>query len=232
MALWSAISVSSCKEDTLDVYNGDNYVHFFPNSSDKVEHSYNFALGKTTREDNFTVAVPIRLWGYLPERDFECMVSIVDSITTAKPSDYEKPLKTVFRKGYPSDTLFVTVNRKPQLLETDYVLGIHLDSASDGHVAAPSQYLTARISVTDKIVVRPVWWETTNAFGVYSDIKFRLLNCYLGRYLNNLDGYTTITLKEEALRFRAWLKEKFESGELVYYAEDGQTPLYQTIPEE
>lgn len=228
----AAMAVCSCKEDKLKVYNGENYVHFQPNSSDKVEASYNFSLGKTTREEEVKVAVPIRLWGYLPERDFECRVSVVDSITTALPSDYVKPTVAIFRKGNPVDTLFVTVKRRPKLLETDYILSIHMDSAGDGHVVAPAKYLTVRISVTDKIVVKPIWWETvTDAVGKYSDIKFRLFNYYLGKYLNQLDEYTSITFKQEALKFRAWLKEKFESGEFVYYDEDGVTPLYKTIPE-
>lgn len=226
----ACIGTGACKEDTLKVYDGDNYVHFNPNSSDKVELSYNFALGESTREEEYSIAVPIRLWGYLPEKDFRCKVSVVKDGTTALPSDYEEPVGTIFRKGYPMDTLYVTVCRRPELLSTDYTLAIHLDSA-DGHVAAPAQYLTANIKVTDHIVVKPSWWNTTNAVGPYSDMKFRMFNYYLGKYLNNLDGYTTITFKSEAVAFKNWWKEKFENGEFKYFAEDGTTPLYETIPD-
>ena len=65
--------------------------------------------------------------------------------------------------------------------------------------------------------------------GKYSPIKYRLFNIYLGKMLRNLNEYTNITFKQEALAFKAWLKDNWETYK--YYDEDGTTPLYDTIPE-
>ena len=79
------LAAVSCKEDTLDVYHGDNYVHFTPGLDNAPYAEYNFALdGKTTAETEADVPVEIRIWGYLPETDFRCNVSVNAEATTAK----------------------------------------------------------------------------------------------------------------------------------------------------
>lgn len=224
------LAAVSCKEDTLEVYHGADYVHFTPGINDVAEATYNFATdGVTTREESARIPVEIRLWGYLPTEDFICTYSVDDKKTTAKDSDYERPVSSVFRSGAPVDTLWVTVNRNEKLLATDYKLAVNLDSAGDKHIAQPSKYLSVTIHVQDKIYNEPIWWGTTQDLGSYSHIKFRLFNIYLGKMLRDLNEYTNITFKQEALAFKAWLKANWETYK--YYAEDGTTPLYDTIPE-
>lgn len=227
-----AFSAASCKEDTLDVYNGDDYVHFTPGADDVAEVSYNFALdGVTTAETSVLVPVEITLWGYLPTEDFRCEVSVVPEGTTAETSDYEDPDYATFRAGYYVDTLWVRVNRRAELLATDYVLKLRMDSAGDAHVVGPSSYSTVTLNVSDKITSEPSWWGTTQDLGAYSAMKYRVLNIYLGKILRNLDEYTSITFKDEALAFKAWWKRQWDEGNYRYYDTDGKTPLYETIPD-
>ena len=221
--------LSSCKEDTLDVYNGPDYVHFTPSINDVPEVSYNFALdGKTTRETEAVIPVEIRIWGYLPKEDFLCNVS-VDAASTALSSDYENPVSATFRTGAHIDTLWVKVKRRAKLLETDYKLVINMDDAGDKHVVAPVKYQKVTVTVKDEITSEPMWWGTTQNFGEFSPIKYRLLNIYLGKVLVNLNEYTNITLKQMALDFKKWLQDNWETYK--YYDADGVTPLYDTIPE-
>ena len=221
--------LSSCKEDTLDVYNGSDYVHFTPSVNDAPEANFNFALDtKTTRETEALIPVEIRLWGYLPTEDFTCKVS-VDKSTTAAASNYDDPVSATFRKGAHVDTLWVKVKRNQKLLATDYKIVINMDDAGENHVVAPAKYQKVTIVVKDEIPSEPMWWGTTQNFGEYSPIKYRLLNLYLGKVLVNLNEYTNITLKEEALNFKQWLKDNWDTYK--YYAADGVTPLYDTIPE-
>ena len=224
------LAAVSCKEDTLDVYHGDNYVHFTPTLNDIPDAEYNFALdGETTAETHVKVPVEIRLWGYLPKADFKCNLSIVKEKTNAKDTDYVRPEYAVFRQGYHVDTLWVTVNRRAELLSTDYHVVIKMDGTSDEHIVGPGKYNTVTIHVTDEIKNAPIWWATTPALGEYSAMKYRVLNVYLGKVLRNLDEYTNITFKEKALEFKQWWKDNWESYK--YYAEDGVTPLYDTIPD-
>jgi len=224
------LAATSCKEDTLDVYNGDDYVHFTPSVNGLPEAEYNFALdGMTTLETEVKVPVEIRLWGYLPEADFQCNISVVPKKTNALATDYVNPEYAVFREGFHVDTLWVCVKRRPELLSTDYHLVLQMDGTSDDHIVGPGKYNTVTIHVYDKIKNPPVWWATTSALGEYSPMKYRVLNAFLGKVLRNLDEYTNITFKEKALEFKLWWKDNWESYK--YYDADGTTPLYDTIPD-
>lgn len=215
----------SCKEDKLDVYHGDNYLHFTPTENEKAVYEYNFATEGTTAETTVTVPVELRIWGYLPETDFEYTVTISGGASGQVQGTH------TFRKGHAVDTLLVTVTRAGELLSTSYSCTVKIESA-DAHVVAPESYTTATVSVKDDLSdAYPSWWNTTTALGDYSQVKFRLLNIYLGRFLKSLDAYTGITFKQEALNFKTWWKEKWAAGEYRYYDADGTTPLYETIPD-
>lgn len=231
IAMIAAALLSSCREDTLKVYDGDNYVHFTPDGNDTPTAEYNFAYGETTRETEAEVPVEIRLWGYLPSSDFRCRVSVAEESTTASAADYELPEAAVFRAGRPADTLWIKVRRKPELLATSYRLSVKMDGADGGHVVGPSSYSVVTVRVTDAITAMPAWWNTTQALGEYSPMKYRVFNIYLGKVLQNLDGYTNMEFSQEARDFRAWWAAEWEKGNYRYYAPDGTTPLYETIPE-
>ena len=231
MAVAAAIFQVSCKEDTLEVYHGDNYVHFTPDADGSIRTEYNFATSGTTAEMQTEIPVEISLWGYLPETDFKCMTAVSQDGTTAERDDFILPETTVFRKGHHVDTLWVTVARREELLATDYTLTVKLTGA-EAHTVAPAEYTEAVITVRDRLSdTPPAWWNTTRALGDYSDMKFRVFNIYLGKYLTSLGGYTSITFEEEVAEFRQWWEDQWNEGNYRYYAEDGSTPLYETIPE-
>ena len=229
---FGAVAFVGCKEDTLKTYSGENYVHFKPDANDVVAAEYNFATGETTRETEYSIPVDVRLWGFLPEDDFSFTTEIVADGTTAVPADYVLHPQQTFKAGEAEGKFHITVRRREKLLETDYKIVVRMVSADGGHVVAPSAYTTVTISVKDDLSsLKPQWWATTKALGSYSDIKFRVFNIYLGRFLKNLNGYTDITFKEEALKFKAWWKQQWDEGNYRYYDTDVTTPLYDTIPD-
>ena len=229
------LAAVSCKEDTLDSYNGENYVHFTPALNSTPEVEYNFALdGFSTSETEVKVPVEIRLWGYTPElSSFKCFVSVLKEGTTALDSDYTIPEYAEFRQGKDRavDTLWVTVKRRPKLLETDYCLSIKMDGTSDDHVVGPAIYNTVKVHVYDKIQTAPAWWGAhVSDIGEYSPMKYRMLNIFLGKVLRNTDEFGGgMAFKAKILEFKQWWKDNWQSYE--YYAEDGTTPLYDTIPD-
>lgn len=230
LLLVSAV-LTGCREDTLKTYSGENYIHFTPDANDAVTAEYNFAAGETTRETEYSIPVDVRLWGFLPEHDFTFTTEIVADGTTAAPSDYELQPVQVFRAGEPEGKFHLKVKRREELLATDYRVVVRMVSAED-HTVAPAAYSTVTIRVRDDLSsLTPKWWSTTPALGDYSAMKFRVFNIYLGRFLSTLDGYTTITFKDEALAFKQWWKERWAEGEYRCYAADGTTPLYETIPD-
>lgn len=226
-----ALSVYSCKEDTLDVYNGDNYVHFTPNADGSVTAQYNFAVSGTTRETEVEIPIEIRIWGYLPDKDFTCRFRIDSDRTTALQDDYVEPTEMTFHAGNATGILPVIVRRRNGLLDTDYTIAVVMENA-DGHTVGPETYRTVTVRVKDDLSgSRPAWWAQTLALGDYSDIKYRVFNIYLGKFLTSISDYTIIEFEAEAKAFRQWWKEQWEDGNYHYYAPDGSTPLYETIPE-
>lgn len=192
----------------MPVYHGDNYLHFTPGINDKAEVSYNFALdGKTSTETEVAIPVQIRLWGYLPETDVKCMVSVSDKETTAAASDYVKPEFAVFRQGKDVDTLWVNVRRRPELLQTDYKIVVDFVEADNGFVVAPAKYTSVTIHVIDELPNVPVWWETTQALGAYSPMKYRLFNIYMNRVVVDITSYTVDGFKAEVAKFKQWLQD-------------------------
>lgn len=221
----------SCKEDTLEVYHGDNYVHFTPNADDSVTATYNFAVSGTTRETEVEIPVALRIWGYLPDKDFKCRFSIEHDKTTAGPDDYTEPAEMTFHAGKDTEDLYVKVKRKAGLLDTDYRIVVNIESAEE-HIVGPSIYKTVTINVKDDLSDSyPKWWVQTQALGEYSDMKYRVFNIYLGKLLTSISGYTPIEFAEEAADFKQWWKRQWEEGNYRYYDTDGVTPLYETIPD-
>lgn len=224
------LAAVSCKEDTLDVYNGDNYVHFTPGINDQPAAEYNFALdGVTTSETEALVPVEMRIWGYLPETDFKCSVSVDAEKTNASSSDYVIDTDAVFRKGHHVDTLWVKVKRKAELLKTNYRLTVSMTTADNGYVVGPSIYKSVEIRVSDKIVTKPLWWSTTQLLGEYSHLKYRLFNIFSGKLVTSIDNFSQIEFKKVADDFKSWLQSEWDNGN-KYYADDKTTPLYETIP--
>lgn len=228
------LAAVSCKEDTLDVYNGDNYVHFTPSLKGNPEVEYNFALdGATTSETEVKVPVEIRIWGYTPETEFKCYISVDEKGTTAAENDYELPEYVVFREGIDRavDTLWVTVKRRAKLLATNYTISVKMDATSDDHVVGPAIYNTVKVHVYDRIQNPPTWWGAhLSEVGEYSPMKYRVLNIFLGKVLRNTDEFGGgMAFKAKMLEFKQWWKNNWQSYE--YYAEDGTTPLYDTIPD-
>ena len=224
------LAVTSCKEDTLDVYNGDNYIHFTPVLNDKPSAEYNFALdGVTTAETEALVPVEMRIWGYLPDTDFNCSVSVDEKKTNAQPYEYEIAENTLFRAGHHVDTVWVKVRRNAQLLKTNYTLTFNLTAAGSGYVVGPAIYKSVEIRVMDKIVTKPLWWSTTQLLGEYTNLKYRLFNIFSGKLVTSIDNFSQIEFKKVAEDFKAWLKAEWDKGN-KYYADDKTTPLYETIP--
>lgn len=223
-----ALALTSCREDKLKVWHGEDYVHFTPGNDDSVSAEYNFAYGETTREKYADIPVQIRLWGYLPESDFEC--SFVEAEGSSLPSGCEFPRTSVFRAGHDADTLWVRVRRNDDLLATAYAFEIKFEGAED-HVVAPAKYSSVVVRVKDSLPeTAPAWWNTTQALGAYSPMKYRVLNIYLGRVLTSLDGYTAMGFAEEAASFKAWWKKQWEAEMYRYYDTVTGLPLYETIP--
>ena len=225
--------LSGCKEEKIPTYSGGNYLHFtYMQNRDPQTVDFNFALqAPLTRQAS--VPVGLTLWGNLLEEDMQYRISFPNdtSRTNATPGDDFKVIAgSVFSHKNVVDTLYITVYRDEELLKTDFFLTVKLESATNCTIG-PREYAYARINVTDEVEM-PSWWKQSTAakLGDYSDIKYRLCIIFLeGKILPNLDEFTGIEFQQKIADFKAWWIEQWNAGLYHYYAEDGTTPLYETI---
>jgi hypothetical protein len=232
-----ALAAVSCKEDTLDYYSGENYIHFTPGVNDVPEVTYNFALdGQTTAETEVSVPVEIRLWGRFHQtEDISINVATVKTIdwsslsvnsrdTLSVSGEYYVDLApAVFQKQQPVCTLWVKVKRKPELLSTNHTIQIKLEDPDKWFVVAPAKYSVVNLHVIDEIPSQPVWWETTQSLGAYSPVKYRLFNIFMNKLMTDISAYTADGFKELVGRYKEWLQNN-----MATYPEAAE--VYDSIP--
>lgn len=75
--------LTSCCEEQLDVYNGDNYVYFtYMSDKSPQKITFNFATDAPLLREG-TVKVKMTLLGYLLEENATCDISAVGEKSTA-----------------------------------------------------------------------------------------------------------------------------------------------------
>ena len=84
--------LTSCSEEQLDVYNGDNYVYFtYMSDKSPQKITFNFATDAPLLREG-TVKVKMTLLGYLLEENATCDISAVGEKSTARSGIDYAPL--------------------------------------------------------------------------------------------------------------------------------------------
>ena len=114
--------LTSCSEEQLDVYNGDNYVYFtYMSDKSPQKITFNFATDAPLLREG-TVKVKMTLLGYLLEENATCDISAVGEKSTARSGiDYAPLTSGIFHKGLAEDTYEVTVYRNEALLNLSLI---------------------------------------------------------------------------------------------------------------
>ena len=97
--------LTSCSEEQLDVYNGDNYVYFtYMSDKSPQKITFNFATDAPLLREG-TVKVKMTLLGYLLEENATCDISAVGEKSTARSGiDYAPLTSGIFHSGLAEDT--------------------------------------------------------------------------------------------------------------------------------
>ena len=147
--------LTSCSEEQLDVYNGDNYVYFtYMSDKSPQKITFNFATDAPLLREG-TVKVKMTLLGYLLEENATCDISAVGEKSTARSGiDYAPLTSGIFHSGLAEDTYEVTVYRNEDLLNTDYTLTLSLD----GEILESLDKYTG-IEFVNLIADFKAWWK-------------------------------------------------------------------------
>jgi len=193
----------SCKEDTLSLYESDNYLNFDKNSDkDSLEVSFFFYPGK----EKLQVPIGLELVGNLLEADTEFELSFDTENSTASETDFELPESLKFKAGEVKDTVWLTLNKSEKLNDATFSIIFHIapDSNFKKGISEKSifkVYFTSQVS-------KPIWWvdDIESVYlGDFSAEKYNLFFEVTGE--SDLTGMHLSLVRQHALKFKRYLTE-------------------------
>lgn len=220
------LSLASCKEDTLDVFGSERYIHFTEDQTKEFRYSFATAAPGTSE---YTIKLPMEFIGRSLESDLNFSVSVVsngDLASTAATTDYTIG-QTVFHKDSFKDSLNVTL-RNSDALSTEKRLTLRL-TENENFKLGPEKNCVAVIYFSN-VLSKPSWWAGTiekTFLGEYSDIKYQHFIVATG--VTDLEGMETLKIKALVTSFIYYLRDLAEKGTPAYES-DGKTELLATIP--
>lgn len=242
----------SCKKSTLDTYSGENNIYFNNKLSngtyipvDNGEYSFGYVDPKI-REAIFPIIVMTTGGVSNQERTYNLLID--PSSTLVKGRDYNLLNRNfTIKAGKISDTLFILLNRSPELKKENLSLLFKLESNENFSTSMNSQeigtgnnkytsYFTQFALVANDIPGAPYFWDPTKSsyasliigyLGKFSGRKFKLL---IERYDLSLEELTSPSYTPSVSSIFAWaygmksyLDEQSASGNPIL-DEDG-TPM-------
>jgi hypothetical protein len=230
--------ICACKKNNILTYESDvdnislNYLdpHGVPDTS-AITYSFSETPGKA----NDTVWVPVRIAGKRIAKDRNFVLSVVDSMTTAKVNLHYEPLKPFYTIPADSGKLLVPViikNIDPALTDKTVVLGIRLVAGGDFIAGLPVSIRSKRIIFSNRLE-QPVWWAWWQGnLGTYSRTAHQLYLISGGSALVDTrkpDAYLqiprTLYYLENAKNFTrdpfTWVARNPEKGYVITKRTDG-----------
>lgn len=229
--------VSSCKEDTIDVYESDNAKIYFQeqtssgaNGSEGYSTSIKFSF--VNRDPDWTSVVfrgTVKLMGNIASHDRACKVTVDDENTTMTAGeDYEINLDTLKIKagdnyGYIGVRFLRSANIKKEAKkltlrlepnENFDILKAYKSTNVWSNTTADTIDGSRFTFIIDEIYQRPSQWDRVGAgtfFGEWTATKYA--------YINNLFGFTTNDWE--------WANNKISKARMPYYATTLQKDLQQ-----
>lgn len=145
-------------------FEKDNYGKDLTTRVDSIEYSFSLEGPEVSHH---ILKVPVSIAGFANENDREFSVEVVDNETTAAKEDWdiESIENPVFRKGAMSDTLYIKLNRTPELKDKKKSITISL-KANENFNLGETALTSVKISFSD-ILQPPTWYNAwRNVFGL------------------------------------------------------------------
>ncbi len=222
--LLSILFLSSCKKEKIESWETpDRYIQFQKKVSDTIIFSYLFHPGSVT---NYTIKVPVKMIGFLPDQNLDYTVEIIPELTTINPSLYSMSLTNEFRSGLIFDSIPIEIKRDPIMKTKSLYLGLRL-KANQNWKTGQTEFIEQIVRIND-MVFQPKWWNSniTNYYlGTYTDKKFRTFIEVIGT--GDLDAVNVNKIYEHVQTFKIYLQQQKEAGTPVL--EDNGTDMLSTI---
>lgn len=239
--------ISSCQEDELITYQGNNNIYFsdavfqYALNSDYIDSkAISFAMDASTITQK-TVDILVRTQGNVVDYDRTYNVEVVTANTTAVENTNFQPIASTqtFRAGKIVDTLKVVLNRTEELKDTTLEIQIKLlpnnEFNTDMQEIEQGNYTVSCVTYTltfNDIFEKPIGWNAIMDryyWGPYSRKKWDIICQLMGWPLNKLDPETSPGIPSFGLvmtaggKLKGYLQEMEDAGTPVL-EEDG-TPM-------
>lgn len=215
----ATLLTASCKREEVQLYSGEQYVQFIGSVQDTIVFSFFFYPGQSEVQ----VPLPVKLVGFMPDKDLEYTIAVHQEGTTAAAEHFTIPSSFTFRKGLLRDTAYITVKNRPNLATNEVRLAFYIKDGTELQ-AGQSEYAYRVIKLSDR-VSKPVWWDANMDrfyLGNYSELKFRKFMEVTG--VGDLTTYSDPERRVLMLRFKYYLIEMKENGTPLLL-EDGSDML-------
>lgn len=208
-----------CQKEELTTYDGDSFVQFEKETADSTVLSFMFFPG----ENSIDYPIVLDLIGLAGEHDLEYKVFADPEYTTAVEGEhYSLPENMVIRAGHYQDTLYLHLNKTPDLDNNKVRLILRFEDTAD--LRSGKIENSVAIIQFSNTVDRPAWWDSEieeYTLGSYSDAKYKLFIEVTGVYDMSDDVMDDSERRSYALMFKQYLIDN------PTLDEDGQ---YMTVP--
>ena len=207
------ISLFSCNEAEMFIYNSGNYLTFNENAKkDSVDVSFFFHPG----EDKLEIPLVFNLTGNLLLVEQEFTLS-VDESSTATSEDYILPENLVFGKNKVSDTLYLCINKTDKLDLEKCKLILRIED-NNNFKAGFKDYSYKKIYFSNLVSI-PKWWTSdiiSYYLGGFSAEKYLLFCKVIGEA--DLEGVELSQIRQYSLTFKRYLENNpayEKNGDLI-----------------
>lgn len=198
--------LGSCGKSDIKPYSSKDMVWFTQQDENyepvnEVVRSFSLYPGAETLD----VAFEVNLIGSVVDYDRTYLAVVVDSLTTALPTEYELHPQ-ILHAGQVQDQMLITLKKSDRLKTEEVKLTLHI-VANETFDPGYSDGLQVSVTFND-ITTRPDWWTDSVArsyFGDYSKEKFEAFYQYSGR--NEIDGLQPSDLRKLLLGFKEYIRE-------------------------
>lgn len=200
-----------CKEDTLPLFEGDNYIQFSRPLNDSL--TCTFLDVPDTSHRMFPISVD--LIGIPSTQDRNLEIQVIPEVTTAQAKHYEVPKQLILGANKVRDTIWLKVNNTPDLKDSPVKI-VYQIKETDAFKVGERNYSMGVLYFTNKIS-QPIWWRGTvqsSFLGTYSDKKYALFIKLTNRV--DIDPNNLTELTELTLILKNHLREMKNEGNTVY----------------
>lgn len=207
----------ACKEETLLVNSNDTaYLRF---AKDMTKDTTSVSFKMYNEGEAAVIPLEVSVTGQIQQDDLHFAVCVDEEKTTLPASLFELPADCVIRKGYLTDTIYVSL-KNDEILKNETKLLVLQFVEADGVKRGDYLYSKATIAVTDRLF-KPDWWSVndmgtdtqpvnsveTYYLGSYSETKYLLFLDLLKEDGVVFDGKDKQVLRKYALKLKNHLQD-------------------------